>query len=228
MRKPLLQRLRRKRPDMDWTDIGKVVAPFAPTLGGLIGGLIPFPGAGLAGQALGNIIARQFGVEPTPEAVNAAIKNNPNEVVLAKLRAATEEAKAQWPAIAAIEAAREKTTQIETSEVAETMRSELAAPPGEHWFYRGWRPAAGWIFDVLCALYGIIGAACLVALLFGHPDAWHEFTAAWSAILATLAPPALVVGVNVLGRSQEKIKAMDVTSVANPVPTLPAPKIIKR
>jgi hypothetical protein len=46
---------------MDWKDVAKVVAPFAPTLGGFLGGFIPFPGGAMIGQALGNIIARQFG-----------------------------------------------------------------------------------------------------------------------------------------------------------------------
>ena len=61
---------------MRFSDIGKTVAEFAPMLGGLLGGP--------AGAGVGSLIASAFGVENKPDAIQAAIKNDPNAAV--KLR----------------------------------------------------------------------------------------------------------------------------------------------
>lgn len=78
---------------MDWSAIGPLVAQAAPTIGGLLGGLIPFPGGAILGQVAGKIIAAQFGVAPTPEAVHEAITNGEPSAVQAALTEA--EAKMQ-------------------------------------------------------------------------------------------------------------------------------------
>ena len=46
----------------------------APTIGGLLGGLIPFPGGAILGQVAGKVLAEALGVPPTPEAVKNAIE----------------------------------------------------------------------------------------------------------------------------------------------------------
>lgn len=61
---------------MNWSDLGKNIAKFAPLLGGVVGGP--------AGSAIGSIIASEFGVEDKPEAVFNAVKNSPDAAV--KLR----------------------------------------------------------------------------------------------------------------------------------------------
>jgi hypothetical protein len=58
---------------MDWSVIGGLVGQAAPTIGSLLGGLIPFPGGAILGQVAGKIVAEALGVPPTPEAVHAAI-----------------------------------------------------------------------------------------------------------------------------------------------------------
>lgn len=200
---------------MDWKDVAKVIAPLAPTLGGILGGFIPIPGGGIAGQALGNLIARQFGVEPTPDAVGQAVLSANNEVAIAKLRAAADEARAQWPAMAEIEKAMARLAEVQIGQVNTTMRAELAS---ESLFKSGWRPATGW---VLCFLIAAIGAMTIVALLlasFGNPTMLKVLTEAWPLVLAVLGVPAAVVGVAVFSRGQEKIAAMGAGTAVSPAP----------
>lgn len=61
---------------MEWSDLGKKLAEFAPLLGSVVGGP--------AGSAIGSVIASAFGVEDKPEAVLEAVKNDPEAAI--KLR----------------------------------------------------------------------------------------------------------------------------------------------
>lgn len=61
---------------MNWKDIGKQVASAAPVLGAALGGPV--------GGAAGALIASVFGVENTPDAVEKAIKADPESAL--KLR----------------------------------------------------------------------------------------------------------------------------------------------
>jgi len=190
---------------VNWSDVGRLIVPLAPTIGRIMGGLIPFPGGSLIGEGIGGVIARQFGVPATPEAVAQAVKSNPNEVVLAKLAAATEEAKAQWPAIAAIEAAQSLERSTIVSAVNETMRQELGS---DSLFKSGWRPMIGWL---LCYLLFINGSVMVGALVFlmvtGNSDAWDKFAIALPVVTLFLSLPAAVCGVTSFGRSWEKSAA---------------------
>jgi hypothetical protein len=57
----------------------------APTIGGLLGGLIPFPGGAILGQVAGKVLAEALGVPPTPEAVKNAIETGDQAVVQRQL-----------------------------------------------------------------------------------------------------------------------------------------------
>lgn len=70
---------------MDWSALVPLLASSAPTIGGLLGGLIPFPGGAILGQVAGKVLAEALGVPPTPEAVNAAITTGDPTVIQAKL-----------------------------------------------------------------------------------------------------------------------------------------------
>ena len=70
---------------MDWSAIGGLVAQAAPTIGGLLGGLIPFPGGAVLGQVAGKVLAEALGVPPTPDAIKTAIETGDPEVVKAQL-----------------------------------------------------------------------------------------------------------------------------------------------
>lgn len=58
---------------MNWSDVGKSVAGFAPLLGGVVGGPV--------GAGIGTIIASVFGVEDNPDAVMKAIKGDPEAAI---------------------------------------------------------------------------------------------------------------------------------------------------
>lgn len=80
---------------MDWSIIGPLLGQAAPTIGSLLGGLIPFPGGQILGQVAGKIVAEALGVPPTPEAVKNAIETgNPTDVA-AKLAEAETRIKAE-------------------------------------------------------------------------------------------------------------------------------------
>jgi hypothetical protein len=61
---------------MNWKDLGKSIAEFAPLLGGVVGGP--------AGAGIGKIIASTFGVEDKPDIISQAIKADPNAAVKLK------------------------------------------------------------------------------------------------------------------------------------------------
>jgi hypothetical protein len=63
--------------DIDWKSIAGSVAPFAPTLGKVLGAGFGPVGSIIGGLA-GEAIAAAFGTEPTPEAVGKAIAEDPN------------------------------------------------------------------------------------------------------------------------------------------------------
>jgi hypothetical protein len=73
---------------MDWQIIGSLVGQAAPTIGGLLGGLIPFPGGQILGQVAGKVLAEALGVPPTPEAVHKEITTGDPVAVQAKLKEA--------------------------------------------------------------------------------------------------------------------------------------------
>ena len=61
---------------MDWSDLGKTIAGFAPLLGGVVGGP--------AGAGIGSIIASAFGVEDEPSAIAKAIASDPEAAIKLK------------------------------------------------------------------------------------------------------------------------------------------------
>lgn len=115
---------------MDWRDLaGQLARLGAPVIGTALGG----PLGGMIGGAIGNVVANSLGVEPTPEAVDKALRNTPPEVLTAQLSAAEAEAQARWPAlakIAEVEAA-DRTAQSEA--INATMREELQKVGFWHW-----------------------------------------------------------------------------------------------
>lgn len=80
---------------MDWSAIGPLVAQAAPTIGGLLGGLIPLPGGAILGKMAGGMLAEALGVPPTPEAVHTAITTGDPATVNAALSSADAKAQAE-------------------------------------------------------------------------------------------------------------------------------------
>lgn len=61
---------------MEWSELGKTIAGFAPLLGGVVGGP--------AGGAIGSVIASAFGVENKPDQLAEAIKSDPESAIKLK------------------------------------------------------------------------------------------------------------------------------------------------
>lgn len=70
---------------MDWSALVPLVASAAPTIGSLLGGLIPFPGGAILGKMAGTVLAEALGVPPKPEEVHKAITEGDPAVIAAKL-----------------------------------------------------------------------------------------------------------------------------------------------
>lgn len=190
---------------MDWLTVAKVIAPLAPTLGGILGGFIPFPGAAMAGQAIGSVIARQLGVPATPVAVSDALARMTHDEKLAAMQAATERARIEVQGFVEAEKHYHETLRVAIGETGQTMRLEILAE-NRHWFYTGWRPAAGWIFDFYMAIFGGLIVFATFLAFSGNARPLEMLTNAWPIYAAFAGILAAMVGVYVIGRSQEKIE----------------------
>lgn len=204
---------------MNWSIVGKLIGPLAPAAGSILGGLIPFPGASLIGQKLGELIAGQFGVPPTPQAVSEAIATAGEETARAKINAAVEQARVQVQGYVDIEKAYQHTIEVGLVETGQTMRAEL---DHEHWFFTGWRPASGWIFDIYATLFGGILIVAAFREMAASPTPLKVISDAWPLFAAYFGSLAAMVGVYIVGRSQEKV-----ATAVLPVPALTKPPVKK-
>lgn len=126
---------------MDWKAVASLAAPFAPTVGKILGGFIPFPGGALLGEWAGNALASALGVPATPEAVGGAIQADPAGAA-AKLQAVENEAAARWDAMARIAEAEAEDRTAQSQAINETIRTEIAT--GMSWWH--WRHAIGYVY----------------------------------------------------------------------------------
>lgn len=202
---------------MDWKDLAKVIAPLAPVAGSIIGGLIPVPGGSIIGQKLGELIAGAFGVPPTPQAVSEAIANSTEETARAKINAAVEQARVEVTGFVEVERIHAHVIETSLTQVGATMRAEIGH---EHWYFNGWRPACGWVFVVYATVFGgILMVAGIAAAFFNSPTALDRLSAAWPIFAAYFGALAAMVGVYIVGRSQEKRTAAETGTTATPPTT---------
>ncbi len=187
---------------MDWKNIvGPLIQSSAPTIGSILGGFIPFPGGSLIGQELGTIIARQFGVDPTPEAVNAAIQAAPSDIAAQKLQAAEAEALAKWPALANIAQAEAGDRSAQSQAINATMQAEVAK--GQPWY--AWRNLWGYSVAVECTA---VGAIIIKGLATGDGTAVNLFLTATGFFYTWYGMRIGVLGFIFKGASNEKIAAV--------------------
>jgi hypothetical protein len=184
---------------MDWRDLGASLAKAgAPVIGTALGG----PLGGMIGATIGGVVADVLGVEPTPAAVDTAIRTTPAGELQAKLSAAETEAQAKWPALAEIFKAEAEAQARTLAETHATMRAEAAAgDPVQRW----WRPLYGFELTIECAAFWAVVVWALAAGDTGPLDAAVGATGLlsvyWGARFA-------VLGVYVNGRSREKEAAL--------------------
>ncbi len=72
---------------MNWQELGKQVADYAPLLGGVLGGP--------SGAAVGTMLASKFGTKETPNDIAAAIQADPNAALKLKEVESNNETKLQ-------------------------------------------------------------------------------------------------------------------------------------
>jgi len=197
---------------MDWKTVGKIIVPLAPALGSILGGFAPIPGGSLmgqlAGQAIGNVIAKKLGVPPTPDAVAAALgASNDKDVLIAKLNAAADELRSTNEAYARVESAFIAGAVKNAGDVNETMREEVR-PENRHWFFTGWRPACGWIFAAVAAGFGAILLWACGLTVQRSADPLKALSDAWPLFLSYFAVLGAMVGVYVIARTQEKAQGV--------------------
>lgn len=201
-----------------WGDVGKSIAPFAPALGSIIGGFLPIPGGSFIGKKAGEIVAGVLGVPPTPEAVSDKLAQMTHDEKMEALRQATERARIDVEGFKEAERQYYETIRTAITQTGMTMREEIKAE-NRHWFFTGWRPAAGWVF----VLYAIIFGAILMYAIWTDPVMLARINDAWKVIAAFFATLAAMVGVYVVARSMDKATGTD-TSEAKPPPVKPPPK----
>lgn len=137
-----------------------------------------------------------------------------SDAKVAAINAATEQERIKsLERVKALEAERDKLiaeinaqAQVLTAsvtEVNETMRLEML-PENRHWFYTGWRPAAGWTFDIYANVFGILLVAATLMVITGNPEPLREVAAAWPVYAAYFTMLLLVVGASVVARSADK------------------------
>lgn len=184
---------------MNWQDLGGALAKAgAPIVGRALGG----PLGGMIGDAIGGVIADALDVEPTPDAVDSAIKDTPADTLGAKLSAAQAEACAKSPALAEIAKADAEAQAKALAETHETMRIEAASGDVVQ---RWWRPIYAFELTLECAI-------CW-ALAMWDLAAGGEKIAAWAVNAAGLlsiywSARFGMLGVYVSGRSREKEAAV--------------------
>ena len=207
---------------MNWFDVAKTVAPLAPVAGKILGGLIPFPGAAFIGEQFGNIVARQFGVPATPQAVNEAIAVAGEETARAKINAAVEQARIEIAGFVDLEKAYWHAVEVGLEQTGLTMREETR-PENRHWFFTGWRPFIGWVFGITALCFGVMLVIVTGATALQSPDPLKTLNDAWPLFLSYFGVLGIVVGVVVKGRSDEKMKSMETGKPVNSArPTIAA------
>lgn len=207
---------------MEWKTIAPLVGAVAPLAGSILGGLIPFPGASMIGQKFGEIIAKQLGVAPTPQAVSDKLAELGEETARTKITAALEQARAEIQGFVDLERATLEAMVKNAADVNATMRAELTAP--ESLFYRGWRPAFGWTFVIVWGAFGLMLTYVTGRAVLASNDAMKTLVDAWPLFAAYFGPGAAVLGVLIPSRSIEKKAAIE---NAAPMPNAkPAPPVV--
>ncbi len=182
---------------MDWKAVGQLIGPMAPTIGGILGGLVPIPFGSTIGTSVGTILASALGVEPTADAVGAAVQNDPNAA--AKISAAESEAAAKWPALAEIAKARFQANSTEAESINATMRQELAS--GQVWW--SWRNLYGYSVSMEATATSWV---VIYALIF-NPSIYKNVADSLSFFLSWYAMRFGLLGYIHNGASNEKIAA---------------------
>lgn len=200
---------------MDWKQIAPIVGAVAPFAGKVIGGFIPFPGAGLAGELIGKAIGTALGVPPdklTPQGVSDALGVANEETKRAAINAAVEQARVQINGFVEAERIYAHLEEVGLQQTGETIRAEDAgrvqlALQGikEHWFFTAARPASLWVFNAVNLCFGMMLVWATGKTAWFSPDPIAVLKDSWPLFAAYFGPLCLVNGVYINARSKEKV-----------------------
>lgn len=220
---------------MDILAVAKILAPLAPVAASIAGGMVAGPAGAAAAGKLTSLIMGQFGLPAgaTPAQLNERVVEAGEETARAKINAAMEQARAEIAGFVEVEKSAAELTAKALAETNATMRAEgeqrarlALAGVKEHWFFTGWRPAAGWVFVAVMAALGAMVVAATASAVWRAPDALKALSDAWPLYAAYLGALGAIVGVLIPSRSIEKRAAIEAAAPmpnAKPAPT-PAPK----
>lgn len=180
---------------MEFKDIAKSVANYAPLLGAALGGP--------AGSAIGALIAAKFGTVNSAESVLKAIATDPASAIKLAEIESTERTRIVEIDTQARIAELQSDNQVVT-QVNETMRVEAAQ---DKWWVSGWRPAIGFAtaisFTFISALFCFLAYK---AIILQQPEALKQLPDLLSAFSLLFATPAGILGVASYWRGKEKIE----------------------
>lgn len=166
---------------MQWSDLKSIIADAAPTLGSLL--------AGPAGGAVGALIARALGVEPSADKVAEAIHSDPEAAV--KLRRLELEQQQRLTEMLL----RHDETRL--SEVNRTMRAEYAQ---EDAYVKRWRPTLGYAVT----LTWVITWFAVVYVIVWRPERAPAVISALAQAQTMWGVALAVLGIGVVKRSHDK------------------------
>jgi len=178
---------------MDWKELGKKIAAYAPELGAVFGG----PG--------GAMVAGAFGLKPDakPKEIIAAIEKDPQAAI--KLKEIETNAKVEIHRLniqLAIQQSQQETVRLQA--VNTTMQTESKS---EHWPQWAWRPYWGFIsgtaFLVVCVFICFLAYKAVVLQDSNAIGAIPIIIGAFTSLF-TIA--GAVLGITAWGRNKLKLK----------------------
>lgn len=208
---------------MDLLSVAKLLAPLAPVAAGIAGGAFGGPLGAKAASGLVSIIMGKFGVDSAAPNATAQLSDRiaeaGEETARAKINAAVEEARIKVDGFVSVEKAVLDAMVRNAADVNATMRVEATQP--ESLFYRGWRPAFGWVFIFVWGVFGLALVYVTLRAAWLSPDPLKTLTDAWPLFASYFGPGAAVLGVLIPSRSIEKKAAIE---NAVPMPNAVLPK----
>lgn len=170
---------------MDWKEIGKTVGSVAPVLGTVLGG----PVGAIAGAA-GAMIAALCGddVEPTPQAVNQALKANPELMLEIKvLEASYQNRLLDW---------QEKQINADLHKFKTVNQTMQIETKGEDSWTRRWRPYWGFMSaNAFCIVAGLCCWIAFDAVKRGDPSALNMIPQMVTSFATLFGIPGAILGV---------------------------------
>lgn len=185
---------------MDWKEVGKRIAEYAPELGAAWGGP-----AGAAIGTLASLVAGAFGLSPDakPEEIMAAIEKDPQAAI--KLKEIETNAKVEIHRLnvqLAIQESQQETVRLQA--VNATMQSESKS---EHWPQWAWRPYWGFIsgtaFLVVCTFICFLAYK---AVVLRDSNAIGSIPIIIGAFTSLFSIAGAVLGITAWGRNKLKLK----------------------